>query len=149
MRQRRDFDAHVLEVRCAQNPGASFSGRKKRILQIRPTPAITSAFAPASIRKVTPRSAFDGERIPLARNLSAWSWFNEICHYRMHLVEAVHVFVCYQNLSTRSTARIFRATKKVQGSFSGSNKINGNWLKQTKIQSGVDSGIDAARREIT
>ena len=31
----------------------------------------------------------------------------------MHLVEAVHVFVCYQNLSIRSTARIFSATKNL------------------------------------
>ena len=59
MRQRRDFDAHVHEYAALKTPALPFQARKMRILQIRPTPAIASAFAPASLRKAAPRPRFD------------------------------------------------------------------------------------------
>ena len=136
MRQRRNFDAHVLEYAALKIPALSFQAAKSVFCKFAQQPAIAFAFAPASLRKATQRPAPDGVQIFLTRKVFLWSWLNETCQYHMHLVEVVHVFVCYQNLSTRCAARIFRATKKVQGSFSGSNKINGSWLKRNSIRSG-------------
>ena len=39
MRQRRDFDAYVLEYAALKIPALPFQAAKMRILQTRPTPA--------------------------------------------------------------------------------------------------------------
>ena len=55
-----DFDAHVHEY-AALKIGAFFSGRKTRILQIRPTPAIASASAESLARRKATFAAASGE----------------------------------------------------------------------------------------
>ncbi|MCQ4862349.1 hypothetical protein NE637_14390, partial [Desulfovibrio desulfuricans] len=62
---------NVLMYVSIKIPALTHSGRKTRILQIHSTPAIASAFAPASLRKATPQPAFDGEWTILTRNFSA------------------------------------------------------------------------------
>ena len=57
------FERSVLKYVSIKIPALTHSGRKTRILQIRPTPAIAFAFAPASIRKATSRPAPGGEYI--------------------------------------------------------------------------------------
>ena len=62
MRQRRDFDAHVLEYAALKIPALPFQAEKRVFCKFAQHLHIASAYAAASLRKVTSQPAFDDER---------------------------------------------------------------------------------------
>ena len=59
MRQRRDFDAHVLEYAALKIPALPFQDKKCAVCKFAQHQHIASASAPASLRKATPRPSPD------------------------------------------------------------------------------------------
>ena len=62
MRQRRNFDAHVLEYAALKIPALPFQVAKCVFCKFDQHQHIASASAPASLRKATPQPPFDGSR---------------------------------------------------------------------------------------
>ena len=62
MRQRRNFDAHVLEYAALKIPALPFQAEKRVFCKFAQHLHIAFACAAASLRKVTPQPASDHER---------------------------------------------------------------------------------------
>jgi hypothetical protein len=61
MRKIRVFDAHVLEYAALKIQDFSLSGQKNAYFANSPNTSHRPRFALASLRKATPRPAFDGD----------------------------------------------------------------------------------------